>query len=318
MAETDPGRARTAALAAAMLGVVLLAVSFLPALQRLTSVFLSLTVAAQIVAATIAVRPGRRGSPDAGRDEDPEIAALRAAAAEARQAVDDKNREMERFTYIVSHDLRSPLLTIQGFADILVMDVEEGKSEAVEEDLEHILSATARMRLLLDDLLELSRIGRFAEPASRVSLAVVVEDAIRDLEKLIGEKEADIQVQDGLPELRVDRGRIQQLFRLLLDNAVRYGRPGHAPRIEVGRIETEDGEAFFVRDDGAGLEAENLTKAFGPFERFSAESVGSGMGLALAQRIVEYHQGAIRAESDGAERGTTIYFSLGEPPPAED
>ena len=242
-----------------------------------------------------------------------EIAELRARLAAAEAAALEKTREMERFTYIVSHDLRSPLLTIQGFADILRMDVADGNKEALEEDLAHILQATGKMRLLLDDLLELSRIGRFAEPPSEVDLTTLARDGLAELDALREKKNAEVEIED-LPTLPVDRSRIQQVFRVLLDNGIRYGEAGRAPKVQVGCRETDDGVEIFVRDDGVGLAPEHLKQAFRPFERFSADSEGSGMGLALAHRIVvDYHSGSIRAESAGAGQGTTIYFTLGEP-----
>ena len=246
-------------------------------------------------------------------NEESELDSLRRRLEEAEAALEAKDREMERFTYIVSHDPRSPLLTIQGFADILAMDLEDGKSEAIEEDLGHIHKATQRMRLLLDDLLELSRIGRFTEPPSTVSVDVVIEDALRQVQELAESKSGTIDVAGDFPELTLDRGRVQQLFRILLDNALRYTHEGQAPKVTVGHRQDGDKVEFFVQDQGTGLEEEQLTKAFGPFERFSADSEGSGMGLAHAHRIVQYHQGAIRAESDGPGKGTTVFFSLGTP-----
>ncbi len=299
----------------------LFVVSFLPMAQGFGHLLFGLAV---ILQASIAVAVISRGVSSTSGSSDPidafekEVAEARAEAAAARAEIDAKNAEVERFTYIVSHDLRSPLLTIQGFSDILKMDVEEGKSEAVEEDLEHILQATQRMRRLLDDLLELSRIGRFNEPATPTPLAEVVNDALYEIRDLVEQQGATVRVAEDLPTWEVDRARVQQLFRAVLDNSVRYSNEGHRPEVEVGRRPGADGrDEIFVRDHGAGLEAEQLQKAFGPFERFSASSEGTGMGLAHAQRIADYHQGWIRAESAGKGLGTTIIFSLGKPEETE-
>ena len=306
---------------ATLLATLLFTASFLPAAQGFEHLLFGLAVVIQALTASAVISRGRPSpsSPSSSTETlEREVTEARAEAAEARAAIEAKNAEVERFTYIVSHDLRSPLLTIQGFSDILKMDVEEGKPEAVEEDLEHILQATQRMRRLLDDLLELSRIGRFNEPATATPLADIVNDAIYEIRDLVEEHDATIRVADDLPTWEVDRARVQQLFRAVLDNSVRYRNDGQNPQVEVGRRPgADDRDEIFVRDNGAGLESEQLQKAFGPFERFSASSEGTGMGLAHAHRIADYHRGWIRAESDGKGHGTTIVFSLATPEATE-
>ena len=309
------------AVSATLVAAALFVMSFLPVSQGSGHLLFGFAVVIQALVALAVVSRGLASdseTTDTLQSLRQDLSDARAEAAQTRAEVAAKSAEVDRFTYIVSHDLRSPLLTIQGFSDILRMDVEEGKPEAIEEDLAHIFKATQRMRQLLDDLLELSRIGRFNEDAAPAPLTEVVNDSLYEVRNLIEEKGAEIKVAEDLPTWEVDRARVQQLFRILLDNSVRYHNEGQTPEVEVGRRPGAEGrDEIFVRDHGAGLEPEQLEKAFGPFERFSANSEGTGMGLAHAQRIAAYHQGWIRAESEGKGLGTTIVFSLSKPKGSE-
>lgn len=322
-------RIQAFSLAITVASASLFAASLAPSTRGYGHLLFGLAVAGQILLALMLI-PALGGPPldpadgagppdrpePAGREQldalHAELALAREEAATALATVSAKDEEIERFTYIVSHDLRSPLLTIQGFADILVMDIEDGKKEAVEEDIEHILQATQRLRLLLDDLLELSRIGRLTEPAGHVSLNAVVRDALDELGPRLQEVDAVVDVAPDLPSVTADRSRIQQLLGILIDNSLRY-RGDRPPNIKITGRPLDDGAELTVADRGEGLEAGQLETAFGPFERFSAASKGSGMGLAHAQRIVAYHRGAIRAESPGKGQGLAITFSLREP-----
>ena len=306
-------RLRTFAVGSAVASAVLYVLSFIPLAQGQGQMLFGLAVAAHIVVALLSVTAGSSPEIVENEAESEEVAALRRQIEQAHEQVEATKAEAERFTYIVSHDLRSPLLTIQGFSDILKMDVEEGKSEAIEEDLGHIFKATQRMRRLLDDLLELSRIGRFNEPAVETPLGEIVSDALYEIRQLVDETGAEIEVADDLPTLEVDRSRVQQLLRAVLDNAVRYHGEGTTPKIRITSRTGADGPEIIIADNGAGLEPDQLERAFGPFERFSAESEGTGMGLAHARRIALYHRGWIRAESAGKGQGTSIIFALSKP-----
>lgn len=224
-----------------------------------------------------------------------------------------KNAELERFNYTVSHDLKSPLITIQGFVELLEKDLVADRPERVARDLEHIARATGRMQRLLDDLLELSRAGRM-QRFERVELGVIVDEALAQLEGALRGKGISLVVKEALPEVYADRTRVLQVVQNLVDNAVKHLGEQPSPRIEIG--EREDG-AVCVRDNGRGIPERHHEVIFGLFERLDPTVPGTGVGLALARRIIEAHGGRIWVESTGVPgEGSTFCFTL--PRAAED
>ena len=160
-----------------------------------------------------------------------------------------KNAELERFNYTVSHDLKTPLVTIRGFAGLAATDLADGRNEAVRKDLGRIVAAADKMHHLLDDLLELSRIGRVVHPPLDVDLADLVKDAIELLKGPLEAKRIEPQVAADLPTVRADRRRLLEVLQNLIENATKFTGSQAQPKIEVGWC--RDGEAvFFVRDNG--------------------------------------------------------------------
>jgi len=221
-----------------------------------------------------------------------------------------KNAELEQFNYTVSHDLKSPLITIQGFVDLLRKDLEADRPERVARDLEHIAKATARMQRLLDDLLDLSRAGRMLRP-ERAPLAELVVEALAQVEGAVRGRGVSITVSEGLPEVYADRTRVLQLLQNLVDNAVKYLGEQSAPQIAIGV--RSDG-VIYVKDNGRGVAERYHEVIFGLFERIDPSVPGTGVGLALARRIVEAHGGKIWVESDGVPgKGSAFCFTLPGP-----
>lgn len=221
-----------------------------------------------------------------------------------------KNIELEHFTYTVSYDLRSPLVTIRGFLGYLEKSAGEGNMERFRKDLNRISSATARMDALLQGLLELSRIGRLTNGPQEIPF----EDLVREASELVhGQLEksgVSIHLHPNLPVVYGDRPRLTEVLLNLLDNAAKYmgGRP--EPKIEIGRNGEENGRPiFFVRDNGLGIAPEYHERIFGLFNKLNPEAEGTGIGLALVKRIVEFHGGRIWVESETG-KGSTFYFTL--------
>ena len=221
-----------------------------------------------------------------------------------------KNAELERFNYTVSHDLKTPLVTIRGFAGLAGTDLVAGRSDAVRKDLGRIVAAADKMHRLLDDLLELSRIGRVVHPPEDVSLADLVKDAVELLKGQLEPKGVVVQVAPDLPMVRADRRRLLEVLQNLLENAAKFTGSQPQPRIEVGWRTDGAGRVFYVRDNGQGIEPRFLERVFGLFEKLDAGGDGTGVGLALVRRIVEAHGGKAWAESEGLGRGSTFCFTL--------
>ncbi len=240
------------------------------------------------------------------------IVRIRATEAlEARTAeLLAKNAEMESFVYTVSHDLRSPLMAMRGFAACLREDVEKGDSEGIEADLTRMEGAASRMDRLLTDALELSRIGKAVNPPEEASFEEIVAEALDQTEETVRAKGIEVSVAEGLPAVYVDRLRMVEALVNLIENSAKYAADGPRPRIDIGFRRDDDGEvAFFLRDNGPGIATDQQEKVFGLFYKVDRESNGTGAGLAIVKRIIEVHGGRIWIESEPGE-GCAICFTL--------
>ena len=221
-----------------------------------------------------------------------------------------KNTELDRFTYTVSHDLKSPLIAIRGFLSLLESDIPAGTSGQSQEFIRRISDAVDRQERLITTLLELSRSGRHVDRPQQVPFADLVREAARTQDTSLAERGVTLVIHDNLPVVLGDRQRLLQVMTNLLDNAVKFMGSQSEPRVEVGVRDEAGSPVFFVRDNGMGIRQENLASVFGLFERFSPEVPGTGIGLSTVQRIIEAHGGRIQAESDGEGKGTTFSFTL--------
>jgi len=219
-----------------------------------------------------------------------------------------KNRELESFTYTVSHDLRAPLTSIYGFSSLLQEDVYGRLDEEDQHCLERILANVTHMDALLTHLLDLSRIGRVAGPTEEVVVAALLREIQEDLAVKLEEAETEFVVQE-LPTVRADRTRLRQVFANLIDNAVKFRSAERPLRIEVGCQEEGGCYCFHVSDNGAGIAPRYQERIFAPFQQLDAEAEGVGMGLALVKKIVEHYGGRVWVKSDPGE-GATFYFTI--------
>ncbi len=221
-----------------------------------------------------------------------------------------KNAELERFTYTVSHDLKSPLFTIRGFLGYLEQDALDGNLTRLKSDMQRITDATEKMQRLLNDLLELSRIGRLKNESVVVPLDELVHEAVELVQGRIMERGISVHIDADLPVVFGDRQRLLEVFQNLVDNASKFMGGQSAPRIAIGRGGEEDGKpVLYVRDNGIGIAPEHFDRIFGLFNKLDVKSDGTGIGLALVKRIIEVHGGRIWVESQPGE-GTTFLFTL--------
>ncbi len=224
--------------------------------------------------------------------------------------LEDKNAELERYTYTVSHDLKSPLVTIKGFLGLVERDALAGDVERLRSDIARVGHAADRMAQLLDELLELSRIGRMVNPPEDVSLRAIAEEAADLVNLSIGGRAVEVTIGAGLGVARGDRLRLLEVFQNLLENAVRFMGDQSRPRIEIGsRLERREAVCY-MRDNGIGIEPRYHERIFGLFDQLDPSLGGTGIGLALVRRIIRVHGGRVWVESDGAGKGASFYFTL--------
>ena len=244
-------------------------------------------------------------------------------------ALEAANRELDAFSYTVSHDLRAPLRAIDGFSRIL----SEEHAPLLNADAQHYLDvvrrSAVRMADLIDGLLAFSRLGREALSRQTVSPSRLAEQALEDLH--LEQEGRQVQIHIGeLPPCQADPRLLRQVFSNLLSNALKYTRPRDAATIEVGATRLADLEAkgdgapprnisgpdsvvYYVRDNGLGFDMRYAGKLFGVFQRLhrAEEFEGTGVGLAIVQRIIHRHDGHVWASAE-LNKGATFYFTLGE------
>lgn len=239
-------------------------------------------------------------------------------AAQEREALitelETKNAELERFVYTVSHDLKSPLITIKGFLGFLEQDILSGDIEQIKNDTSRIANAADRMQQLLDELLELSRIGRVSNPIQEIALVALAHEAVEIVAGQLAQRGVQVKIAPDLPVVYGDRPRLSEVMQNLIDNAVKYMGNQLHPQIEIGAAQTDRGLATFVRDNGIGIEPRYHDRIFGLFEKLDPTTNGTGIGLTIVKRIIETHGGQIWVESEGGGRGSTFYFTLAHVP----
>ncbi len=229
--------------------------------------------------------------------------------------LESKNAELERFTYTVSHDLKSPLITIKGFLGFLEHDASVGNIVRLKSDMKRIADATDKMQTLLNELLQLSRVGRLINPPQKVAFDEIAREALELVQGQIQSSDIQIEIQAGMAAVLGDRQRLVEVVQNLVDNAAKFMGDQPEPRILIGQRQAQDGSPiFFVQDNGVGIAPEHHDRIFGLFNKLDANSDGTGIGLALVKRIIEVHGGRIWVESE-AGKGATFCFTL-TPPPA--
>lgn len=228
----------------------------------------------------------------------------------AIQELEKKNAELERFTYTVSHDLKSPLITMRGFLGFLKQDAESGNMTRFQNDLGRIVDATNKMQRLLEDLLELSRIGRIINTPLVIPFETIAWEAVAQVTGRIVERGVQVNVMADLPLVKVDQQRMVEAVQNLVDNAAKFMGDQPHPVIEIGTYQDGEKTVFYVGDNGIGIDPRYHDKIFGLFDKLDAQSEGTGVGLSLVKRIIEIHGGKIWVQSDGINRGTRFCFTL--------
>ncbi|PKA16101.1 sensor histidine kinase [Leptospira haakeii] len=220
------------------------------------------------------------------------------------------NKELESFSYSISHDLRAPIRGISGFTQILMEDYGVNFDAEGKRIIGKIIENAKQMGQLVDDLLEFSRLGRTELAEREISMKELATTVYKELINLESGREIRFEIKD-IPNVRADQPAVRQLWVNLISNAIKYTKKAEAPLIQIGFIESKEGTVFYVKDNGAGFNMQYYHKLFGVFQRLhsNADFEGTGVGLAIVKRIASRHGGNVWAESKEGE-GATFYFTL--------
>ena len=245
--------------------------------------------------------------------DEPVIIGIMMDITDRKQLINElraKNTELEYFSNTISHDLKSPLLTVTGFLKRYLKDSSAGNIERMQYDLDIIFNAAEKMELLIDRLLQLSRAGLPVNPPERISMKELVMEALSAVSEKLENRKITVTVAEDLPDIHGDRIRIFEVLLNLIDNSVKYSGDTLEPLIHIGVRNGEEGSVFFVADNGIGIDPQYHGKVFGMFERFDRSTEGSGLGLSIVKRIIRFHNGRIWIESEGHGSGTTVCFTI--------
>ena len=226
----------------------------------------------------------------------------------ANQELTAANKELEAFSYSVSHDLRAPLRNIDGFSKIVLEEYGEQLEGTGAHYLNRVRNGAIKMSQLIDDMLSFSRVGRTEIRLKQVDMNRLVNNVLRDYSEVIKEKDVEVKVAD-LPEVLCDQNMIQQVFSNLISNGIKYSKESEKPVVKIGF--DDNLQAFYVKDNGIGFEMQYHDKIFQVFQRLQLpeDYEGTGIGLAIVKRMVERHRGKIWAESE-LDQGSTFYVEL--------
>lgn len=233
---------------------------------------------------------------------------------EHARRLEDKSKEVENFVYAISHDLKAPLISVQGYASALISEYGNLLNEEARYYVKRIMKNTELMSELISDLLELSRVGRITQPFEEIDLNSVLKDLCQERAYKYTGRGRRLKIEIGeLPKVRGEKNRIIQVFTNLIDNAAKYMGEQEEPMVEVGCHTLRKEWRFYVKDNGMGIPPEYIDKVFQPFYRVPRgkpdDVEGTGLGLAIVKKIVEYHGGRTWAESEPG-RGSVFYFTL--------
>jgi PAS domain S-box-containing protein len=235
---------------------------------------------------------------------------LEQRVTERTSQLEAANKELEAFSYSVSHDLRSPLRHINGYAEIITNQYSDQLPEEARKYLSTIIGSAQKMGILIDDLINFSRTGRTDLNKSILKMNEVIEDAYEQIKPSVKDRKVTLQISE-LPEVNCDYNLLRLVWINLLDNAVKYTRTRENAVIQIGSSDEKSEIVFYIKDNGVGFDMKYAQKLFGVFQRLhsSSQFEGTGIGLANVKRIILRHGGSIWAESE-PDKGTAFYFSI--------
>jgi len=230
------------------------------------------------------------------------------------EALKEKNADLEMMNHTISHDLKSPLITVRGLLGWVERHAAGGNTERLKSNLQVISKAAARMEELTDQMSLFTRIGQLSEEIEEFQFSRVAREATELVSGRIAQSGVEVTIAPDLPTVRANRSFLLQVLQNLIENSIKYMGDQRYPKVEIGARLDLSGQVFYVRDNGVGIDPSCQERVFDLFDRLECKGVeGSGLGLALAKRAVEAHGGRIWVESKGRGQGSTFCFSLPGP-----
>lgn len=230
--------------------------------------------------------------------------------ADSAEDLSNKNEEIQRFTYAVSHDLKSPLASIEVLSSIIALDIDKTKTPDAAESLDYINQSCEVMRNLIADITEIAKLGKIDNKKEVLDAREIVRIASNMAIGRLRTQNAKLIVEEALPTIFGDRNRFIQVFENLIDNAIKYLGDQEEPLVEIKSLIKNGYQQFMVIDNGSGMDATSLEKLFTPFERFDSNTKGTGLGLFMIKKIVESHNGTLKASSEGKGKVATFTITL--------
>ena len=221
------------------------------------------------------------------------------------------NAELERFLYTAFHDLRSPLVTIQGFLGMLNNDLQADRQDKIQSYIERISGAASKMDTLLSGLLKLAKVGHVMHPSEDVDLLPLTQEILKGMEEKLHSRNITVLISPDLPTIHGDRIHLGEVLENLIENAAKYTADQPNPVIEIGTRTQDDQQIIFVKDNGQGIDLRYQKRIFNLFEKLDPMGEGPGVGLALVKRIIDMHGGTIWVESEGEGQGSVFCFTIG-------
>ena len=224
--------------------------------------------------------------------------------------LEKQNEELEKFAYTISHDLKSPLVTIEGFLGLISQEYKNYDDNNVGDYIYRIRNAVTKMKTMMDDLLELSKIGLLVNEPVEINVWQLWREAVSLVPVINQDKDINIVIDESMPKVFGDKQRLLDAFVNLLSNAVKYSKKTGCLEIKISADCDETNTIFYIRDNGIGIDPKYTQRIFNMFERLSTDTEGTGIGLALVKRIIEIHNGRIWVDSKGEGKGSTFFFTL--------
>jgi PAS domain S-box-containing protein len=234
---------------------------------------------------------------------------------QAEEELEKANEELKSFVHVVSHDLKNPIMSIQGFSHLLRRKCQEALGEKGRSYVDQIETSAHRMEVLVSDLVNLSRVGRVVATFKDVSSLGIVRKVTSHLQDRLKQSRIQLTVADNLPIAHCDEERIYQVFENLLVNSIKFMGDTEERKIQIGYEDTADLHQFYVRDSGIGIDPKHHRRIFGIFDRLNEveDNEGTGLGLSIVEKIVNNHGGKVWVKSEKGT-GATFYFSLPKVP----